>query len=101
MKTKQLSIAFSPVNGIYGAPMGRMSVLPHPGLPDPTKLTLHKAKWVDGDYDEGGAYWGYTAGTHIYCGLGEPDVRVYVRASTAAEARERIIEECAELLATF
>jgi len=56
-----------------GAPMGRSSVeLPTPEaiLADkkapPYFVHIGRLAWVDGDYDTGGAYWGYVAGDHIY-----------------------------------
>lgn len=49
-----------------GACMGRSNTLPPTPKTDAPKLRLVRLKWVDGDYDEGGAYWGNTRGTWIY-----------------------------------
>lgn len=45
------------VNSPFGAPMGRRAYLPSDPN-QPLKLSLRQLRWVDGDYDEGGAYWG-------------------------------------------
>lgn len=53
-----------------GAYMGRPDILPD-NKAAPVKLRLVRLRWVDGDYDQGAAYWGrcFTglhAHTHIY-----------------------------------
>jgi hypothetical protein len=55
----------------YGADMGRSNKLPT-DCAAPVKLHLQQLKLVDGDYDQGGAYWGFTRGTAIYCAFTEP-----------------------------
>ena len=80
----------------YGAAMGRRNELPaDPELP--IKLRLEALRWVDGDYDQGGAYWGNSGGTSIYCGWsaegdGENRVRVFARATDREDAQEKIRE---------
>lgn len=77
-----------------GAAMGRRDA-----IPDSTaapKLHLEKLRWVDGDYDQGGAYWGRgCSGASIYRAEGEADgvdeqYDIYVRARTRAEAKQAI-----------
>ena len=80
----------------YGAQMGRSNVLPD-DKDQSIKLHLVYLPFVDGDYDQGGAYWGYTQGTRIYCahaGLDDVDVRVFVRASAwdRNDAKEKVRE---------
>lgn len=49
-----------------GAKMGRPNILP-PDLHAPIKLRMERLKWVDHDYDKGGAYWGYNGTNDVYC----------------------------------
>lgn len=49
-----------------GAQLGRRNYLPEDRQAVTPKLLLHRLRFVDGDYDQGGAYWGYTPGTAIY-----------------------------------
>lgn len=80
-----------------GADMGRPNVLPSdPDIANP-KLYLRRLK-LNGDYDEGGAYWGYTQSTAIYCAAldGYEDfaedinIRVFVRAFNRTHAKMQI-----------
>ena len=77
-----------------GADMGRPNLLPE----DPAasiRLRLERLRWVDGDYDQGGAYWGNSGGTDIYCAWGEDEkwqVRVFVRAASRDEAKAGVRE---------
>lgn len=48
----------SNVSSSRGAPMGRSATLPDDRSAS-CKLHLRRLQWVDGDYDEGGAYWGH------------------------------------------
>ena len=78
----------------YGADMGRPSTWPTDVLFD-GRLRLTPLDWVDGDYDQGGAYWGYIPGTRIWCAR-SADVEdgcfthVYVRAKNREDAKEQI-----------
>jgi hypothetical protein len=78
----------------YGASMGRPDTLPeNPAAP--VKLSLVRLRLCDGDYDSGGAYWGYVAGTSIYRALGDADdgdtvAEIYVRAESRAAAKDKI-----------
>ena len=69
----------------YGAQMGRANVLPH-DCAGPIKLQMQKLKWVNGDYDEKGCYWGGGSGDNIYCAWND-DARVFVRAFTRQQAK--------------
>ena len=59
----------------------------------PVKCSLRKLRWVDGDYDEQGAYWGRTPGTHIYwCNfdIGDTNEDIFVRATSRDDAKEQV-----------
>lgn len=77
-----------------GASMGRPNTLPEIPTQYPVKLHMYALRWVDGDYDEGGAYWGHVHGDHIYRAYGETshleNVEVFVRAKSRDEAKEQI-----------
>lgn len=73
---------------VRGADMGRPNVLPE-DRNNPIKLQMIKLEWVDWDYDSGGAYWGNSGGTSIYCAFNGP-VRVFVRATDRKEAKAKV-----------
>jgi len=91
------------VGSQYGAPMGRPNYLPD-DREQPYLMHLTRLRWVDGDYDSGGAYWGYSS-KHgdIYCAEvqntsskldfwqdeGE-SVRVFVRAKDRELAKQQV-----------
>ena len=56
------------------------------------KLYLEKLKWVDGDYDSGGCYWGGGMGDNIYRAYGD-DIEIFVRAKSRKEAKEEVRED--------
>jgi hypothetical protein len=88
MKIPKLSNASS----ARGAQMGRGNTLPADPKA-PIKLNLEQLRWVDGDYDPGGAYWGYTDGTNIYRATGESGgvmVELFARAASRGEAKQNI-----------
>lgn len=90
-----------------GAEMGRRNWLPyHTAVP--VKLRLTPLRWVDGAYDQWGAYWGM--GDTIYCAWTEtpavcrehdfghlaPDmtphtVELFVRARSREEAKRSVL----------
>ena len=70
---------FANVSCKYGAPMGRSNF----GEPPETGIELFKIKLVDGDYDDGGAYWGGPA--NIYCAHAD-DYFATVRAESRWQA---------------
>ena len=53
-----------------GAQMGRRNVLPAVA-PAALKLHLTRLRWVDGDYDQWGAYWGNSGNGDVYCAQSE------------------------------
>lgn len=69
------------VDNRYGAPMGRPE-----WTNDFTKpCRCFKVKFVDGDYDEGGAYWGGPA--DLYCATNGEGVQVFMRADSRRMAK--------------
>jgi len=58
---------FQDVSCKYGAPMGRTEVLNDLYLNLPVKARCFKVKFVDGDYDDGGTYWGGYPSPPLYC----------------------------------
>ena len=75
---------FADVPCKYGAPMGRPSDAPG-NFVDAPRLYARKARFVDGCYDKGGAYWGAPANVWaVWTRDGESVC--YVRAGNHAEA---------------
>ena len=74
-----------------GANMGRMSQTE--GTPE--RLHLQKMRFVDGDYDTGGAYWG--GGVKMWCAFSpqntqnEFPIQVFVRAKCRGEAKIKVV----------
>jgi len=84
-----------PVSCKYGAPLGDSG---ERGDPDyPYKFYLQRIRFVDGDYDPAGTYWGGGCGTQPLWGyMAEDDealVRGFVRAKNRALAKIKINEE--------
>jgi hypothetical protein len=79
-------------SSVRGAQMGR----PDRHTSDKTasiKFRFVRLRLVDGDYDQGGAYWGYTAGTAIYRAYAEHNgdvVEVFNRATSRQLAKDMI-----------
>lgn len=72
-----------------GSMMGRRIILPD----DPEasiKLRMEHLRFVDGCYDQGGAYWG--APCDLYCAYGEEGVQVFVRAINRQGAKNKVRE---------
>lgn len=79
-----------PVNGRYGAPMGRPSG--GQGHEEYQRLTLRRVPLYDGCYDKGGAYWG--GPSDLWCAWSPSrDVVRFVRAMRYWEAEHLIREE--------
>ncbi len=97
----------------YGAQMGRRNALPESAAAraTPCRLRLVRLKWIDGDYDQGGAYWGATRITpghwqtkgnaytpamdHVFRATGEIGdecVEVFVRAVSREDAKAKVRE---------
>lgn len=79
------------VNGKYGAPMGRPDSLPEEPI---TEAHLHRMRLIDGDYDEGGAYWG--CGMPMFCCFGD-GFEFYFRARDQEAAEDYLIETYPEI----
>ena len=76
-----------------GADMGRRSTLPA-DTRAPIRLRLVRLRW-HGDYDEGGAYWGFTHGTDIYRAHwddGELTGDYFARAASRELAKSKVRE---------
>ena len=58
---------------------------------EPIKLQMERLKWVDYDYDQGGAYWGRTDGDFIFCAW-KDDAQVFVRATRRNQAKQLVRE---------
>ena len=70
--------------------MGRSNVLPD-NPQEPIKLRLTKLQWVDGDYDQWGAYWGHGNGdTDVYCAWNNAGVRIFVRGWHRESAKQGV-----------
>jgi hypothetical protein len=55
----------------YGAAMGRVNTHDEWSKGNAARsrsltFAVDRLQWVDGDYDEGGAYWGHTEGEYIF-----------------------------------
>lgn len=81
-----------------GSAMGRANRVPSDGdeRNAPCKLRLVRLAWVDGDYDQGGAYWGRSATAgDIYRAIGDcgdTQAEVFVRAHNRREAKAKVRE---------
>ncbi|WP_142994556.1 hypothetical protein [Thalassospira xiamenensis] len=81
------------VSSEFGAPMGRPDNICNTDYP--VQFELERLKWVDGDYDVGGAYWGRPDNDYIYRAEGEsPDALecVFVRGRSLDEVKAEIIK---------
>lgn len=81
--------------------MGRRNSVPPDRFTIAPKMRLVRLRWVSGDYDQGGAYWGNSGGTSIYQARGENPLaaepqdeicEVFVRASNRAAAKVAVRE---------
>ena len=74
------------VSSPYGAPMGRS----YDKLDDfAGKAHLQRVPFVDGDYDQGGAYWG-GGGTPLFCAWDDEGHSHYVRAISRDVAKSKL-----------
>jgi hypothetical protein len=82
--------AFPLVYSPRGAPMGRPNALPY--TPPIGRAYAKRATPTDGDYDQGGAYWGDLAGRPLYAVWGYDQngdlFTLYYRAPNAQVARD-------------
>ncbi len=75
-----------------GSQMGRRDEMPEDYAGE--KLRLLRLPFVDGCYDQWGAYWGGPA--NVWCAWGESEteqVRVFVRADTRSNAASLVLEK--------
>ncbi|WP_327211010.1 hypothetical protein [Rhizobium leguminosarum] len=90
----------SEVGSRYGAQMGRSDNVVNKD--HPIKFEVARLEWVDGDYDQGGAYWGRTfednrtgrGSDYIFRFEGEADDEIewmFVRAKTVAAAKAQVV----------
>jgi hypothetical protein len=77
----------------YGAQIGRRAQTEG----NPERLHLQRIRFVDGDYDTGGAYWG--GNSPLYCAF-SPDntkndtpIMVFVRATNRTDAKQEVLAE--------
>lgn len=76
------------VSSIYGAPMGRAadSITDLIG-----RVHLRYVPFVDGDYDQGGAYWGGGRDTQpLFCAWDDESHVVYFRAASREGAKAKL-----------
>lgn len=76
---------FPDVHSRYGAPMGR----PESPFIEEGPIRLFRVRMVDGDYDDGGAYWG-GGPTPLWCGRDEEGNEQFVRAKSWEKAAEAL-----------
>ena len=87
-----------------GSHMGRPDNIPDGVKTLPSvKVHLVKLDWVDGDYDEKGAYWGGGSGDFIYCAhavtfnpVGDnpfPPCQIFVRGRSREDAKAAVREK--------
>lgn len=77
------------VSSRYGAPMGRPTTIPTV----PTEMVIQQLEWVDGDYDQSGAYWGgplHKGTEYIWWAYSEDGHEVFVRAKNRADAESKV-----------
>jgi len=87
MKNPQLP----PVPCRYGAPMGRSRCTDGKDKP----MRCFYVRFIDGCYDEGGAFWGMPA--NLYCAMNDHGFQDFVRASSRNEAMDKFEEKHGKL----
>lgn len=79
------------VSSAYGAPMGRGNTVESPELPQ--TFEIERLIWVDGCYDQGGAYWGRTGREdYIFRACSDEGSEMFVRAKSFPDATAQILE---------
>ena len=77
---------------MYGAQMGRGNQVQG----QPEKLYLQRVRFIDGDYDLSGCYWGSPA--NLWCAwspeetVNDPPVMVFVRADSLKAAKVAVLD---------
>jgi hypothetical protein len=91
---------FEDVSCKYGAPMGRGEVLSDLYLNLPVKARCFKVKFVDGDYDDGGCYFGGYPSQPLYCSTKQKGIisdgnglLLFTRATNRKSAKENFQEK--------
>jgi hypothetical protein len=77
----------------YGAQMGRRVSIPDDAKTQKVKMHMLKLRFVGGDYDQGGAYWGFMPGQALYQACGETEteqVEVFTRAKNRKQAKDKV-----------
>jgi hypothetical protein len=77
-----------------GAQLGRSNILPENPETATPKLSLRRLLFVDGCYDQGGAYWGFPQNLYraaCYAAAGNV-VEIFTRASSHEQAKEHVRE---------
>lgn len=76
-----------------GAAMGRAAWGLEEHRNRPIMMYVQRVKFVNGDYDLGGAYWGSSPRDLLFCAWAEDDeARVFVRAENRNAAKLRVKE---------
>lgn len=86
-----MSRQFSDVSSTFGAPMGRHdeNLDPYAG-----RIRVFRVNVVDGDYDDGGACWGFGMGTlPLYCARDADGNDRFYRADTRDAAKAAVTAE--------
>lgn len=88
----------SDVSSKYGAPMGREEHGNDDGEPLTERARCFRLRMVDGDYDDGGAYWG-SGGPEgfVYCATNGDGFRYFTRAHSRASAKAKFLERDARI----
>ena len=79
-----------------GAAMGRADTTSDRDYP--VQFEAERLQWVDGDYDQGGAYWGQNRGEYIFRFEGESGdglESMFVRARDIEEAKKQVLDRYA------
>lgn len=86
---------FNDVSAKYGAPMGRRTFCDN----EQAKCRLFRVQMVDGDSDDGGAYWGGPPAEPLWCVRDRRDgeVLLFYRAVTRERALAMVQAEYPEL----
>lgn len=88
---------FPDVSAKYGAPMGRANRCGDPEA----EVTLFEVNMVDGDYDDGGAYWGGFPSKPLFCARSQDNtVLLFYRAANIELARETVLFHYPDLKVT-
>ncbi len=87
-------IELSQLSCKYGAPMGRSETHARGDYKLPFKFQMQRLRFIDGCYDQGGAYWGSPANVYVVrCEDPEGEdvmIQFYVRGDTRAEAKANV-----------